>query len=176
MNERIRGKFDKCIDLARKKHRYFGNLDERCTPKHVIALLDFVYAKEGIGDGYYRGGAYTENRIAGCLDAAIRAMRGGKRKKARKAVKRQISWKEASEFYASWEWRQARYEVLREQGRKCVCCGATPEGGAVLHVDHIKPLRDNWSLRLRKSNLQVLCGDCNAGKGFKYKDDWRAPA
>ncbi|MER9355517.1 HNH endonuclease [Mesorhizobium sp. M0514] len=82
-------------------------------------------------------------------------------------------------FYASWEWRTLRMEVLKEQGRKCGCCGAGPKdmdvsGHAVrIVVDHIKPISKFWHLRLDRSNLQVLCDECNQGKGAWDTTDWR---
>jgi 5-methylcytosine-specific restriction endonuclease McrA len=42
-----------------------------------------------------------------------------------------------------------------------------------IEVDHIKPLSKHWDLRLRKDNLQVLCRDCNRGKGNRHFDDFR---
>ncbi len=77
------------------------------------------------------------------------------------------------EFYASWEWKEARYQVLKARGRLCECCGAGPSTGAVIVVDHVKPLRKYWHLRTDKSNLQVLCNDCNMGKGSWDETDWR---
>lgn len=71
----------------------------------------------------------------------------------------------AAEFYASWDWKRARYETLLAKGRKCQCCGASYATGAKIVVDHIKPLRCHWNLRLEPTNLQVLCDDCNMGKG-----------
>lgn len=78
------------------------------------------------------------------------------------------------DFYQSREWRLMRYEALRLHGGRCQCCGASPEDGrTVLNVDHVKPLRVFWELRLEISNLQVLCGPCNEGKGARHADDWR---
>ncbi|MCZ6605441.1 MAG: HNH endonuclease [Alphaproteobacteria bacterium] len=42
-----------------------------------------------------------------------------------------------------------------------------------MNVDHIKPLRRYWELRLASRNLQVLCGGCNHGKGNRDEADWR---
>lgn len=85
------------------------------------------------------------------------------------------------EFYASWEWRTLRMEVLKEQGTTCNCCGASKgdtdmSGKPVkIVVDHIKPLSKHWNLRLEKSNLQVLCDECNMGKGNWDETDFRQP-
>jgi 5-methylcytosine-specific restriction endonuclease McrA len=83
------------------------------------------------------------------------------------------------EFYKSWEWRTLRMEVLKEHGARCQCCGATPTGTALhgapvrIVVDHIKSLAKHWDLRLTRSNLQVLCDECNQGKGAWDETDWR---
>ncbi len=82
-------------------------------------------------------------------------------------------------FYASWEWRTLRMEVLKEHGPVCQCCGAkrgdTTVGGQLVKivVDHIKPISKYWNLRLVRSNLQVLCDECNMGKGAWDETDYR---
>ena len=82
-------------------------------------------------------------------------------------------------FYRSWEWRTLRMEVLKTLGHRCQACGATPNdrtlaGEAVkIVVDHIKPLSKFWHLRLERSNLQVLCDECNMGKGAWDETDHR---
>lgn len=76
-------------------------------------------------------------------------------------------------FYKTPEWQSLRYQVIRDSDQRCLCCGASPKEGAVLHVDHIKPRSLNPELALIKDNLQVLCGDCNLGKSNKFSDDWR---
>lgn len=77
------------------------------------------------------------------------------------------------EFYRSIEWQSVRYNVLKEQGGKCQLCGRSRKDGIVLHVDHIIPLSKDWSKRLDKNNLQVLCEDCNMGKSNTDSIDWR---
>lgn len=67
-------------------------------------------------------------------------------------------------FYRTQEWRNLRFEVLAESNRRCLLCGSSPESGIKLHVDHIKPRSLFPELALEKSNLQVLCEDCNLGK------------
>lgn len=79
----------------------------------------------------------------------------------------------AKEFYASRAWIDLRYEVLRERGARCECCGASAKDGVSIQVDHIKPRVKYPSLALEKSNLQVLCELCNKGKLHIFEDDWR---
>lgn len=86
---------------------------------------------------------------------------------------------EKVEFYQSWEWRTLRVKVLQQYGARCMCCGTTPAhetvGGepVVIVVDHIKPLSKHWELRLDRNNLQVLCQECNQGKGAWDETDFR---
>lgn len=80
----------------------------------------------------------------------------------------------SKEFLNTWEWKTLRYEVLLEQGSKCQCCNATKSSGAIMCVDHIKPRRTHPELALDKNNLQVLCNDCNMGKGNWDDTDHRS--
>ncbi len=82
---------------------------------------------------------------------------------------------ERAAFYESPAWQRLRYDALRENNGRCELCGASKKGGAVLHVDHIKPRSLHPELELELSNLQVLCGPCNLGKGNRCEIDWRAP-
>lgn len=83
-------------------------------------------------------------------------------------------------FYLSWEWRRLRMKVIKQYDRRCMCCGASPEDTSVggyrvrLVVDHIKPLSKNWNLRLDPANLQILCDECNMGKGAWDETDHRS--
>ena len=52
--------------------------------------------------------------------------------------------------------------VLMKDGARCKLCGATPQDGAKLHVDHIKPWANGGETVLE--NLQILCAKCNIGK------------
>jgi 5-methylcytosine-specific restriction endonuclease McrA len=77
-------------------------------------------------------------------------------------------------FLSTFQWRKVRMEALKKYGPRCQCCGATPATGAVMNVDHIKP-RKKWpSLALDVNNLQILCHECNHGKGNWDDTDWRA--
>lgn len=77
-------------------------------------------------------------------------------------------------FYASWEWSRLRYRAILKAGRSCMCCGASASNGAKIVVDHIKPIRRFWHLRLDPDNLQVLCEPCNMGKGSWDETDFRS--
>lgn len=80
------------------------------------------------------------------------------------------------EFLRSKAWQRLRYQALRACGARCQACGTTVAQGAVLNVDHIKPRRLFPQLALTLSNLQVLCSECNAGKGNWDMTDFRSAA
>lgn len=80
----------------------------------------------------------------------------------------------ATEFYASQSWKALRYKALHASNGRCALCGrSAAEHGVVLHVDHIKPRSLHPDLALELTNLQVLCEDCNMGKGNRDDTDWR---
>ena len=60
-------------------------------------------------------------------------------------------------------------KTIKKYGAMCQCCGATPgmmtvgSAGVRIVVDHIKPISKYWELRLAKSNVQILCDECNMG-------------
>lgn len=85
------------------------------------------------------------------------------------------SHKKRNPFYQSADWKRVRYEALKRSQGRCECCGRSPNEGAILNVDHIKPLRRFPHLSLSLDNLQVLCGPCNQGKGGWDRTDWREP-
>jgi hypothetical protein len=96
------------------------------------------------------------------------------RKMPAKKPKRSDVYVASDAFLSSYEWRKLRMEALIKYGRKCMCCGATPETGAVMNVDHIKPRKRYPELALKINNLQILCHDCNHGKGNWNETDWRS--
>ena len=100
----------------------------------------------------------------------------GKDKRSGGKKSREVKRDKVDAFYKSYEWRKIRYNVLEANDGRCECCGRSKHDGIVLHVDHIKPLRKNWKLRLRESNLQILCNECNHGKGNRFETDWREPS
>lgn len=90
-----------------------------------------------------------------------------KRERERQSAKGKI------DFYQTWAWKSLRYQALKKYGARCMVCGATPESGAVICVDHIKPRSKFPELSLDINNLQVLCTDCNMGKSNWDETDWR---
>lgn len=71
--------------------------------------------------------------------------------------------------YSTDEWKRLRFKVLTASPR-CGLCGATTAHGAVLNVDHVRPVKTHPHLALDESNLQVLCSSCNWGKGNRVAD------
>lgn len=72
-------------------------------------------------------------------------------------------------FYNSTKWQRLRFDTLRRYGGQCTLCGSTRSP----HVDHIKPRSLRPDLALDPSNLQILCAECNLGKGNRDSTDFR---
>ena len=157
-------------------HVWYGNRDTLCEKRHQLNMNNWTI----IGNN-------TKNRICKMCIAKLdvenkrqaiafnASLPQKKKRKTAKHVKQSGScWEKSKAFLASWEWRTLRYEVITEFGRRCMCCGATPDDGrTVIHVDHIKPRYKYPKLALVKSNLQILCGVCNQGKGAWDETDFR---
>lgn len=77
------------------------------------------------------------------------------------------------DFLTSYAWRTLRMQALKLYGPVCMCCGDSPQNGAVINVDHIKPRKHFPQLALDIGNLQILCGACNQGKANWDQTDWR---
>lgn len=94
---------------------------------------------------------------------------------ASKKFTRQSEKAKSRDFYSSWEWKKARYAVLKIHGHRCQCCGWRPgdTDNGYLVVDHIQPRKKRPDLALNTDNLQVLCNDCNMGKSNVHEDDFR---
>lgn len=91
------------------------------------------------------------------------------------AGKKANSRKDRSDFYNSREWREVRFDVLKEMRSKhskvfCQLCFAE---NTQVHVDHIKPRSKHPDLELEKTNLQILCASCNYGKSNRDDTDFR---
>lgn len=79
----------------------------------------------------------------------------------------------SDKFYNTREWRKLRYDALSKSDGRCCLCNMGKEHGKVLHVDHIRPKSLYPEEALDPDNLQVLCEDCNMGKGNTDTKDWR---
>ena len=110
----------------------------------------------------------------------IRSKAAGNYKK-RAEQEKQTTWKHevsgvnvaSDAFLETYEWRRVRMMALKKHGPVCMCCGASPATGAVMNVDHIKPRKLFPQLALDVDNLQILCHECNHGKGNWDMTDWR---
>ncbi len=136
----------------------------------LIGQMQEIMRAESIS-GPPGGMAGDKYAILGWLVAMLR-IRRPMAVTARRVPEKSVE--EGQAFYQSPEWKRARIDALVRLGRRCGCCGASPETGAVLNVDHIKPLRFNWHLRLDQNNLQILCAECNEGKGNRLETDFRS--
>ena len=82
----------------------------------------------------------------------------------------------SKQFLTRPEWKRARYDALKAGDGRCQCCGRNKHQlppGEYLNVDHVKNRRDYPHLALTFSNLEILCGPCNAGRGNRCERDWR---
>lgn len=100
----------------------------------------------------------------------LREKRKAKRKRQAEKKKKRA---ESENFLKSYDWRKLRYATLKRYGGRCMACGRSVKDGARLNVDHIKCRKQFPELALDPENLQVLCGDCNHGKGNWDSTDWR---
>ncbi len=87
-----------------------------------------------------------------------------------------LGWPSADAFYGSHPWRRARIDALEANRERygtltCECCRS--RSASQWHVDHIRPRSSHPELALTAANLQVLCADCNLGKGMRHATDWR---
>lgn len=69
-----------------------------------------------------------------------------------------------NDFYHSQEWRAVRRAVLERDHYLCQTCkrnGIIKTGNT---VDHIVPVRVDWSKRLDIDNLETICTSCHNKK------------
>jgi len=70
-----------------------------------------------------------------------------------------VSFKRKTSRNINWRLRAL---VLMRDAARCRLCGASPQDGVRLHVDHITPWNKCGETVLE--NLQILCERCNIGK------------
>lgn len=136
--------------IADSLAHYLGKLIPTSRPKRWEMLAEFIGHPAAYEKVWTKKLAISRERVA------AKATKGAR-----------------EDFFESREWLALRYQVLRERGAACECCGATRADGIVIQVDHIKPRSLFPALALVKSNLQVLCKPCNFGKSNKDQTDWR---
>jgi len=79
----------------------------------------------------------------------------------------------SKDFLMSKAWKRVRIQAFEKFGNRCQCCGASPHDGVRLNVDHIKPRALFPHLALSLDNLQILCEECNEGKGNWNMSNWK---
>lgn len=77
-------------------------------------------------------------------------------------------------FLKCFDWLRIRMAALANTDGRCECCGASAKDGVMLNVDHVKPRKEYPQLALSLHNLQVLCHDCNFGKGNDFHIHWKS--
>lgn len=154
--------------------------------RHEAILLGIQYP---LRTGWIR--AYGNMVLTEAQEENLALLGTMKRKKARKMAREltrkerrqqqavlnlpayQKTFQASKEFLQTYEWRKVRMEALKKYGARCAACGSTAMDGVRLHVDHIKPRALYPALALTLENLQILCEECNHGKGNWDITDWR---
>lgn len=65
------------------------------------------------------------------------------------------------QFYGSSVWKKLRASVLAESHYLCEPCKAKGKLTTADTVHHCVELKDNWELRLTRSNLLAICRTCH---------------
>lgn len=162
--------------LSGKGFATLGKLQPRAHTVTVLRSMfggpDFISQKDAPA---YIYGLIESGQIP-CDDVSRLFQRGQSKKTKTKTgatVKRRLSKAQFDAFYKTKEWRVLRYKAILKYGRKCMACG---DETSTIHVDHIKPRYSFPDLELDINNLQILCEDCNMGKGGWDRTDWREAA
>lgn len=144
-------------------------------PREMAKAEEKTRAERGVIGGAARFEVVGEM----CAVLGVDMRTGDEKAAAKRAAYQQAvtrsAYEASSAFLESYEWRRVRMQAIKKYGSRCQCCGATPADGARMHVDHIKPRKFFPELALDVNNLQVLCHECNHGKGNWDMTDWRAP-
>ena len=67
-------------------------------------------------------------------------------------------------FYSSNAWKKLRAVIRVRDNGLCQACLKDKRLVAGTLVDHIIPIKQDWSLRLTESNLQLICHSCHEKK------------
>lgn len=82
-------------------------------------------------------------------------------------AEKKVEYKQSAKYERQRLSPSLRYEILKRDGFKCKLCGRSSSNGVELEVDHIIPVSKGG--KTVKSNLRVLCKDCNRGKSDKFE-------
>lgn len=82
------------------------------------------------------------------------------------------SFVKSADFLSTKEWKRVRMDAIEKYSNVCMICGRRPPEISI-NVDHIVPRALDWKLALTVDNLQILCAECNEGKGNRYTTDYR---
>lgn len=72
--------------------------------------------------------------------------------------------KDVKRFYNSSIWKRTSKQVLLESDYVCAMCG-----DEATMTDHIISVKQDWSRRLDRNNLQASCKKCNDKKAIKER-------
>lgn len=72
--------------------------------------------------------------------------------------------KDVKRFYNSSIWKRTSKQVLLESDYVCAMCG-----DEAIMTDHIISVKQDWSRRLDRNNLQASCKKCNDKKAIKER-------
>lgn len=87
----------------------------------------------------------------------------------RRVTQAERDWVTSDQFLKSDVWSRLRYDIREaDEDGCCKACGSDRK----LNVDHKYNRRDFPQRALLWSNLQLLCAECNKGKGNRYNTDW----
>lgn len=156
---------------------------KKATPKQRQDFISWVRVNQAAAKRELAAKAKAEKRNAEAskvqpvssrvTKAQKKAAAQLQKKKHYPAIKKRKTGVASDAFLSTYEWRRVRMMALKKYGPRCQCCGATPADGAVMNVDHIKPRKLFPNLALDINNLQILCHNCNHGKGNWDQTDWR---
>lgn len=155
-----------CLQFLSSKGVFCKDLNYPVVAHQVEKLLGYSVSKDC---NPYQRIALAYTKITG-LEVKICTKKADKKERVDFS---QSMNEKIKEFYASYQWRRLRYLTLVRFGKKCAACGRSGED-VVIQVDHIKPIRKFWNLRLKADNVQPLCELCNHGKGNWDETDWIA--
>lgn len=77
-------------------------------------------------------------------------------------------------FYRSKDWIKLRNHVRNTNGMRCNKCGKLIKGKSIVdHIEEVTPDNKNdTSITLNESNLQLLCLACHNSKTFAHQIDY----